>query len=95
MTDIVERLRKAALEPCDGCCYGETMIAAADEIERLTGRRAARPLEEIKAGHEFRESLIPRADDWRGGAPMWFGWSIMDAFLAGIDWARAKDDRHR
>ena len=35
MNDIVERLRAAAKEPCDGCCYGETMELAADEIERL------------------------------------------------------------
>jgi hypothetical protein len=33
--NIIERLRKNAKEPCDGCCYGETMELAADEIERL------------------------------------------------------------
>jgi hypothetical protein len=45
-----------------------------------------RPIEELEAGHEFRETLIPRADDQAN--LMWHGWAIMDAFLAGIDWAR-------
>lgn len=32
---LVHDLRTAAKEPCDGCCYGESMVKAADEIERL------------------------------------------------------------
>ena len=32
---IQQRLRTAAKEPCDGCCYGEDMELAADEIDRL------------------------------------------------------------
>lgn len=34
MTNLAT-LRKAATEPCDGCCYGDDMAQAADEIERL------------------------------------------------------------
>lgn len=49
-----------------------------------------RPIEEIRAGWEFREKLISRADaSTGGGAPLWHGWAIMDAFLAGIDHGRA------
>ena len=47
-----------------------------------------RPIEELKAGEELRSSLIEKADEWKGPAPLWHGWAIMDAFLAGIDWAR-------
>lgn len=50
-----------------------------------------RPIEEITAGDAFRNSMLFRvdrvADD---GAPLWHGWVIMDAFLAGIDYARAQ-----
>jgi hypothetical protein len=54
----------------------------------MTEKRV-RPLEEIQAGHVFLATLIPRADD-----PvnlLWHGWAIMDAFLAGIDYARAQE----
>ena len=45
--------------------------------------------EEIQAGYNFRESLVQRADAHAGHAPLWHGWALMDAFLAGIDYARA------
>lgn len=46
------------------------------------------PLEDLKAGNEFRDSLVGRADRLEGSAPMWYGWALMDAFLAGIEYAR-------
>ena len=46
------------------------------------------PIEQIKAGNAFRDTMIARADAWSGHAPLWHGWAIMDAFLAGIDYAR-------
>jgi len=49
-----------------------------------------RPIEDIQAGDEFRKSLIKLADDWKGPAPLWHGWALMDAFLAGIDYAQRK-----
>lgn len=48
---------------------------------------AERPIEEIQAGDAFVQSLVPRADVARP-YPLWHGWAIMDAFLAGIDYAR-------
>lgn len=50
-----------------------------------------RPIEELQAGDEFRKTLVPRADAHNGPAPLWHGWAIMDAFLAGIDYARKHD----
>ena len=53
-----------------------------------------RPIEELRAGDAFRDSAIERADRIEAGVyPLWHGWVIMDAFLAGIDWARrARED---
>lgn len=47
-----------------------------------------RPIEELQAGNDFRGSLVARADGNRGGAPLWHGWALMDAFLAGVDYGR-------
>jgi hypothetical protein len=47
-----------------------------------------RPIEELVAGHKFRQSVLDRCDGELGGAPVWHGWVIMDAFLAGINYAR-------
>lgn len=51
-------------------------------------QKADRPIEELQAGAEFIQTLLARADGDRGGAPLWHGWAVMDAFLAGIDYAR-------
>lgn len=48
-----------------------------------------RPIEELQAGNAFRDKMVPRADSNNFGVPMWHGWVIMDAFLAGIDYARS------
>lgn len=53
--------------------------------------RKKRPIEELEAGDAFRNTMIDRADAIPNGYPMWRGWVIMEAFLAGIDWARAQD----
>lgn len=47
-----------------------------------------RPIEELVAGEKCRTEMIKRADSWHHGAPMWFGWVVMEAFLAGVDYAR-------
>ena len=47
-----------------------------------------RPIEDLQAGDEFRKSLLDRADDWKGPAPLWHGWALMDAFLAGVNHGR-------
>lgn len=47
-----------------------------------------RPIEELIAGEAFRNTLVQRADADHHGAPLWYGWALMDAFLAGIDYAR-------
>lgn len=56
----------------------------------MSERETERPLEELQAGNEFRKSLCPRADAAKDGSPLWHGWAIMDAFLAGIDYARKR-----
>lgn len=45
--------------------------------------------EAIAAGSDFRDALVTRADGYNGIAPLWHGWAIMDAFLAGAAWRAA------
>ena len=49
-----------------------------------------RPIEELKAGYKFRDSLVPKADAILAGSPVWYGWALMEAFMAGIDYARTR-----
>ena len=51
------------------------------------------PLSLLKAGNAFRDSLIPRADAHTRHAPLWHGWAIMDAFIAGAEYGQESADR--
>lgn len=57
--DLIEKLKKDASEPCDGCCYGETMLEAAAEIARLqeAKRRAL-----VVADERSKENVELRAE---------------------------------
>lgn len=56
----------------------------------MSKKATKRPIEELNAGDAFRKSMLPKADRLDpGGYPVWHGWVIMDAFLAGIDYARS------
>lgn len=48
-------------------------------------------VEDIKAGNALRESMLDMADAKQAGAPLWHGWAIMDAFLAGVEYERMKN----
>ncbi len=62
----------------------------------VSGRdQTRRPLEELQAAVEFRSTLGPRADGRVAGAPLWHGWAIFDAFLAGVDYTRKQQDRRK
>jgi hypothetical protein len=56
----------------------------------MTGRdqRQDRPIEDLEAANAFRDTLVPQADGYRAHAPLWHGWAVFDAFLAGMDHAR-------
>ncbi len=47
-----------------------------------------RPIEDLEAANAFRDTLLAKADGDRHGAPLWHGWAVFDAFLAGLDHAR-------
>jgi hypothetical protein len=47
---------------------------------------------DISAGNKFRETLIPRADAKFADIPLWYGWALMDAFLAGAEYGRANPE---
>jgi hypothetical protein len=61
----------------------------------MTGKdqRTDRPIEDLEAANAFRETLVPKADFMSGMAPLWHGWAIFDAFLAGVDYARSHDQQ--
>lgn len=72
------------------------MAESKPEDDLLKGD-AGRRHNDIMAGDRFRNSLLPRAEYpllntglVRRNCPMWFGWAIMDAFLAGCDHARGE-----
>ena len=50
------------------------------------------PSEDLQLGNAFRDSMLPRADGYLGTYPFWYGWVIMDSFLAGIDEGRKERD---
>jgi hypothetical protein len=52
------------------------------------GVAGERSIEDLVAGNAFRDTLMPRADADYNGAPLWYGWALVDAFLAGLDHAR-------
>lgn len=61
---------------------------AADYLEKamiedgiIVTRKDLKP-EEI-AAYAFIESMLSRADDLRGAAPLWYGWALREAFEAG------------
>jgi hypothetical protein len=49
--------------------------------------KAENSIEELQAANAFRDTLKP---DFRLGGtyPLWYGWVIVDAFLAGIKYGR-------
>jgi len=49
-----------------------------------------RPDEDFQAADAFRKTLFPRADGELYGSPVFYGWAIMESFLAGINLGRGK-----
>lgn len=67
----------------------KAMLAARPAAPALTAG-TERETDDIVAGNTFRETLVPRADSSAaGGFPLWHGWALMEAFLAGTDHGRA------
>ncbi len=51
-------------------------------------KSASQRSDDIAAGDAFRNAMLDRADSSKAGAPLWHGWVIMEAFLAGVDHGR-------
>lgn len=43
----------------------------------------------IEAGYRHVNSVLDRADGHLGSAPVWHGWALREAFVAGAKWQRA------
>lgn len=71
-------------------CEYRKKIAAKQEAKAAPAAISPteRPIKDLMAGEDFRNSLLARADSYHGPYPLWHGWVILEAFLAGIDYAR-------
>lgn len=48
----------------------------------------SRPEDEREAATEHTRSMEQFADEWSEDGPLWLGWCVHRAFLAGVSWAR-------
>jgi hypothetical protein len=39
----------------------------------------------VDAAYEFVEEMVPYADTVDEGSPLWYGWALREAFLAGVE----------
>lgn len=39
---------------------------------------------EVQAAYAVVDAMVPAADALNGGAPMWFGWALREAYLRGV-----------
>jgi len=44
----------------------------------------------MDAAYAHVDALVPKADMTYIGAPLWHGWALREAFLAGAQWQRDK-----
>lgn len=77
---------------CDDEYYcRERMKQAWDAALTLAQPEAASSNDAADAAVAFRDSLAPKADEWRHGAyPLWHGWALYEAFLAGVKWHESR-----
>lgn len=38
------------------------------------------------AAYKHVERMVAKADQFTGGAPLWFGWALRESFQAGANW---------
>lgn len=69
---------------------GRSSTESASPVEASPGAEAPTDDNASDAAYKFVESMVQRADSAAGGAPMWFGWALTDAFLAGVEFSRHK-----
>ena len=53
-------------------------------------KKRKRSIKEVQAAVAFVDGVVPRADIMNGIAPLWYGWALREAFLAGIDHERKR-----
>ena len=52
----------------------------------------SRPVEERDAATEYVRGQEAFADEWTEEGPVWLGWQVHAAFLAGVDFSRRHDE---
>lgn len=63
--------------------------------QRELSRKGEAPRDLLVAADAFRDTLIPKADQMHSGYyPLWHGWALHDAFVAGARWAQPPPAPH-
>lgn len=53
-------------------------------------RKIGSLFDEVNRAYDYVVSVEATADEYRGLAPLWHGWALREAFLAGISYERSK-----
>ena len=79
---------------CMECCIRATLWAAQQSLARLTSlgappihvrNREPYPVEDLVVCDEFiHKQMVPLADFFSGSYPVWYGWALREAFMAGM-----------
>jgi hypothetical protein len=49
---------------------------------------------EVIAAYQFVDKMVSEADNIdTPGAPLWHGWALREAFLAGVKWAKKEKEK--
>lgn len=92
MCDELAAIAVAVGRSKDGTGRDCDWFEIAEEVKEKLAHSHALPTEQgvRQAAVAFRESLVPRADHLHlGHYPMWYGWALYDAFIAGAKCAQS------
>ena len=65
-----------------------TLLREIRDLLQIIGESREACVDDLLAADAFRTKLLPRADRVIHGAPLWYGWAIVDAFRSGAAYAR-------
>ncbi len=49
----------------------------------------------MNAAQKHVDAMVPRADNPSPQGPMWYGWALRSAFIAGANWQKKRKPKRR